>query len=133
MWETKHSKSPSFYDRYERKGGDVEITHYCPGCGHGVLHKLIAEAIDEFGVQDRVVFCSPVGCSVFAYYYFDTGNIQCAHGRAPAVASIEMSMGQMVEDVERVVKGRQSVHWYGKCGGEVPLPYEVTEFVKSLL
>ena len=50
-----------------------------------------------------------------------------------AVASIEMSMGQMVEDVERVVKGRQPVSWYGKCGGEVPSPEEVTEFVKSLV
>jgi 2-oxoisovalerate ferredoxin oxidoreductase beta subunit len=51
------------------------------------VHKLIAEVIDELGIQDRVIFCSPVGCSVFAYYYFDTCNIQCAHGRAPAVGT----------------------------------------------
>jgi 2-oxoisovalerate ferredoxin oxidoreductase beta subunit len=51
------------------------------------LHKYIAEAIDDFGIQDRTVFISPVGCSVFAYYYFDVGNIQAAHGRAPAVAT----------------------------------------------
>ncbi|TFH05125.1 MAG: 2-ketoisovalerate ferredoxin oxidoreductase, partial [Spirochaetales bacterium] len=83
----KHKKPASFYDVFERKGPGQQTTHYCPGCGHGTVHKLIAEAIDDFGVQDRVLFCSPVGCSVFAYYYFDTGNIQCAHGRAPAVAT----------------------------------------------
>jgi len=83
----KHEKPRSFYDVFERKGPGQKVTHYCPGCGHGTAHKIIAEAIDEFGVQDRTIFCSPVGCSVFAYYYFDTGNIQCAHGRAPAVAT----------------------------------------------
>ncbi len=83
----KYEKPQSFYDVFERKGPGQKVTHYCPGCGHGTAHKLIAEAIDEFGVQDRTIFCSPVGCSVFAYYYFDTGNIQCSHGRAPAVAS----------------------------------------------
>ena len=87
MWETKHSKSPSFYDRYERKGGDTEITHYCPGCGHGVLHKLIAEAIDDLGIQDRAILVGPVGCSIFMYYYMDIGNISASHGRAPAVAT----------------------------------------------
>ena len=51
------------------------------------MHKLLAEAIDELGIQDRTVLISPVGCSVFAYYYFDVGNIQAAHGRAPAVAT----------------------------------------------
>ncbi len=83
----KYAKPESFYDTFERKGPGQRTTHYCPGCGHGTVHKLIAEAIDEFGVQDRTIFCSPVGCSVFGYYYFDTGNIQCAHGRAPAVAT----------------------------------------------
>ncbi|MFW5686366.1 MAG: 2-oxoacid:acceptor oxidoreductase family protein, partial [Spirochaetota bacterium] len=83
----KYEKPQSFYDTFERKGPGQLTTHYCPGCGHGTAHKLIAEAIDEFGVQDRTIFCSPVGCSVFGYYYFDTGNVQCAHGRAPAVAT----------------------------------------------
>jgi 2-oxoisovalerate ferredoxin oxidoreductase beta subunit len=87
VWEITHSKSASFYDRYERKGGDKEITHYCPGCGHGVLHKLIAEAIDDLGIQDRAVLVGPVGCSVFMYYYMDVGNISASHGRAPAVAT----------------------------------------------
>jgi len=82
-----HEKSPLFYDRYERKPELQHQTHYCPGCGHGNVHKLIAEALEELGLQDRSVFVSPVGCSVFGYYYFDTGNVQAAHGRAPAVAT----------------------------------------------
>jgi 2-oxoisovalerate ferredoxin oxidoreductase beta subunit len=81
------AKSPVFYQKYERKGELQHQTHYCPGCGHGVVHKLIAEALADMGVQDRTIFVSPVGCSVFAYYYFDTGNVQSAHGRAPAVAT----------------------------------------------
>jgi 2-oxoisovalerate ferredoxin oxidoreductase beta subunit len=87
VWEIAHSKAAAFYDRYERKGGDVEITHYCPGCGHGVLHKLIAEAIDDLGIQDRSILVGPVGCAVFMYYYMDVANIQASHGRAPAVAT----------------------------------------------
>ena len=87
MSEIKHQKPRCFYGTFTRKGQNQEVSHYCPGCGHGVAHTLIAEAIDALGVQDRVVFCSPVGCSVFAYYYFDVGNVQCAHGRAPAVAT----------------------------------------------
>lgn len=82
-----HSKPESFYERYLRKAEQQHQTHYCPGCGHGVIHKLIARTLDELGLQDRAIFISPVGCSVFAYYYFDTGNIQAAHGRAAAVAT----------------------------------------------
>ncbi len=80
-------KATAFYDHFERKGGQDQTTHYCPGCGHGNVHKLIAEALDDLGLAERTVFVSPVGCSVFAYYYFDTGNIQAAHGRAPAVGT----------------------------------------------
>jgi 2-oxoisovalerate ferredoxin oxidoreductase beta subunit len=87
VWEITHSKAASFYDRFERKSGDTEVTHYCPGCGHGVLHKLIAETIDEFGIQDRSIFVGSVGCSVFLYYYLDVASIQSSHGRAPAVAT----------------------------------------------
>jgi 2-oxoisovalerate ferredoxin oxidoreductase beta subunit len=87
VWETTHSKPVAFYDLFERKGGDLETTHYCPGCGHGVLHKLLAEAIADLGIQDRTILVNPVGCSVFAYYYLDVGNIQASHGRAPAVAT----------------------------------------------
>jgi 2-oxoisovalerate ferredoxin oxidoreductase beta subunit len=86
-YELIHSKSPLFYDLYERKSELKHQTHYCPGCGHGVAHKLIAEALQELGLQDRTIFVSPVGCSVFAYYYFDVGNVQVAHGRAPASAT----------------------------------------------
>ncbi len=80
-------KPKAFYDTFERKGPGQKVTHYCPGCGHGTAHKLIAELLVELGIQDRTIFLSPVGCSVFAYYYMDTGNIQCAHGRAPAVGT----------------------------------------------
>jgi 2-oxoisovalerate ferredoxin oxidoreductase beta subunit len=86
-FEVIHTKSELFYDLYERKSELQHQTHYCPGCGHGVAHKLIAEALHELGLQDKTVFVSPVGCSVFAYYYFDVGNVQAAHGRAPATAT----------------------------------------------
>ena len=86
-YEVAHEKSPAFYDRYERKGELQQQTHYCAGCGHGVVHKLIAEGLTELGLKDRTVLVSPVGCSVFAYYYFDVGNVQAAHGRASAVAT----------------------------------------------
>ncbi|MBC8185775.1 2-oxoacid:acceptor oxidoreductase family protein [candidate division KSB1 bacterium] len=81
-------KPKAFYDKFERKGGaNLETTHYCPGCGHGNAHKILAEAIVDFNIGDRTILISPVGCSVFAYYYFDVGNSQAAHGRAPAVAT----------------------------------------------
>jgi pyruvate/2-oxoacid:ferredoxin oxidoreductase beta subunit len=83
----KYAKPKVFYNEFTRRGPGEKNTTYCPGCGHGNAHKLIAEVIGELDIQDRVIFCSPVGCSVFAYYYFDTGNIQCSHGRAPAVAT----------------------------------------------
>ncbi len=80
--------APGIYREFPRKGNAaLKATHYCPGCGHGVLHKLIGEAISDFDIQDRTIAISPVGCAVFAYYYFDCGNIQAAHGRAPAVAT----------------------------------------------
>ncbi len=83
----KHTKPNAFYDTFTRKGPGQKTTHYCPGCGHGTVHKLIAEAIDEMGIKDQVIFCNPVGCTTFLHYYFDTGHVQCPHGRAPAVAT----------------------------------------------
>ncbi len=81
-------KPKGFMDVYKHKPGtEKDRTHYCPGCGHGILHKLIAEALEDFAVIDKTILISPVGCSVFAYYYFDTGNFQAAHGRAPAVGT----------------------------------------------
>jgi len=82
--------TPVFYDHFERhahgEGLKGHSTHYCPGCGHGIVHRDLAAAIGELGLKDRTVLISPVGCSVFAHYYFDVGNSQAAHGRAPAVA-----------------------------------------------
>jgi 2-oxoisovalerate ferredoxin oxidoreductase beta subunit len=86
-YQVLHSKSPVFFERFERKSELQQQTHYCPGCGHGIVHKLIAEAVQELGLQDRTILVSPVGCSVFAYYYLDVGNVQVAHGRAPAAAT----------------------------------------------
>jgi len=62
-------------------------THYCPGCTHGVAHRLVAEALDELGVRERAVGIAPVGCSVFAYNYFNVDFAEAAHGRAPAMAT----------------------------------------------
>ena len=61
--------------------------HYCPGCSHGVVHKLVAEVIEEMGMENKTVAISPVGCAVFAYNYIDVDWVEAAHGRAPAVAS----------------------------------------------
>ncbi len=63
------------------------VLHYCPGCTHGIIHRLEAEAIDELGIQGKTVGIAPVGCSVMAYDYFDVDMVQAAHGRAPAVAT----------------------------------------------
>ncbi len=62
-------------------------THYCPGCTHGVIHRLIAEVIDELGLREQTIGVAPVGCSVLAYYYFNMDFAEAAHGRAPAMAT----------------------------------------------
>ena len=61
--------------------------HYCPGCSHGVIHKLIAEVIADLGLEEKTIGISPVGCAVFAYNYLDIDWVEAAHGRAPAIAS----------------------------------------------
>jgi len=63
------------------------VTHYCPGCGHGIAHRLIAEAVDELEIRGRTIGIAPVGCSVLAYDYIDVDMVEVAHGRAPAVAT----------------------------------------------
>ena len=63
------------------------VTHYCPGCTHGIAHRLVAEVIGELGIQDRTIGVASVGCSVFSYNYFEVDFQQAAHGRAPAVAT----------------------------------------------
>jgi 2-oxoglutarate ferredoxin oxidoreductase subunit beta len=63
------------------------VMHYCPGCGHGLIHRLIAEVIEEMDIQDKTLAVAPVGCSVLAYNYFDVDCAEAAHGRAPALAT----------------------------------------------
>ena len=61
--------------------------HYCPGCAHGIVHRIVAQTIDELGIQNNTVGVAPVGCAVFAYNYFDVDMVEASHGRAPAVAT----------------------------------------------
>lgn len=63
------------------------VLHYCPGCGHGTIHRIIAEVIEEMGIQDKAICVAPVGCSVLAYNYFNVDSQGAAHGRAPAIAT----------------------------------------------
>ena len=82
------SKTAQYKYIYEKPDALREVkTHYCPGCGHGIVHKLVAEAIDELDVQERTILIAPVGCSVLAYNYIDVDGCEAAHGRAPAVAT----------------------------------------------
>ena len=91
-----------FYEKFERhdhaQGLKARTTHYCPGCGHGLVQRYLAEAIEKLGIQDRTVAVGPVGCAVFLYYYLDVGNSQAAHGRAPAVA-----LGHKLANPESIV------------------------------
>ena len=69
--------------------------HYCPGCNHGIIHRLVAEVIDEMQLDGKVIGVAPVGCSVFAYDYFNCDMYEAAHGRAPAVATgIKRAVGK---------------------------------------
>ncbi len=90
MSGTPTKTGAAFFEHFDRhahgKGLKGATTHYCPGCGHGLAQKYLAEVLVELGVEERTVMISPVGCAVFLFYYFDTGNTQAAHGRAPAVA-----------------------------------------------
>lgn len=73
---------------YQRPRSFTEtVTHYCPGCTHGVSHRLVAEVLDEMGLREHSIGVASVGCSVFAYNYFDIDFVQAAHGRAPAMAT----------------------------------------------
>ncbi len=82
-----YEKSPAFFDVFERKPSMRKTTHYCPGCGHGVLHKIIADQVADLELQDRTIIVGPVGCGVFIYYYFQCAGVSAAHGRASAVAT----------------------------------------------
>ncbi|HUW57115.1 MAG TPA: thiamine pyrophosphate-dependent enzyme [Planctomycetota bacterium] len=73
---------------YRRPETLIDIpTHYCPGCGHGIVHRLLAEIIEEQGLRDRIIGMAPVGCAVMAYCYLDIDMCEAAHGRTPAVAT----------------------------------------------
>jgi 2-oxoglutarate ferredoxin oxidoreductase subunit beta len=73
---------------YKRPKSLADVhTHYCPGCGHGIVHKLIAEVVDELGVRERTIGIAPVGCSVLGYFYWNFDVTEAAHGRTPAVAT----------------------------------------------
>src|SRR3990170_2188053 len=73
---------------YQRPQAFTEVTtHYCPGCTHGVAHRLVAEVLDEMNLRERTIGVASVGCSVFAYNYFDCDFVEAAHGRAPAMAT----------------------------------------------
>jgi 2-oxoglutarate ferredoxin oxidoreductase subunit beta len=63
------------------------VFHYCPGCGHSIIHRITCEVIDELGIHDKAIGVPPPGCSVFAYYYFDVDMVESAHGRGAAVAT----------------------------------------------
>jgi 2-oxoisovalerate ferredoxin oxidoreductase beta subunit len=88
MKKIVYQKPSSFFSTFERRPGQIKSNmHYCGGCGHGILHKLIAEAISDFKMEDNTIMIWPVGCSVFGYYYFNVASISVPHGRAPAVAT----------------------------------------------
>ena len=76
--ETVFKRTPTYKD---------VPTHYCPGCGHGIAHRLVAEVIDELDIRGRTIGIAPVGCAVLEYDYIDVDMIEVAHGRAPAVAT----------------------------------------------
>jgi 2-oxoisovalerate ferredoxin oxidoreductase beta subunit len=83
----KEVKTVGMYEVFSRSGRETRATHYCAGCGHGIIHKLITEAMVELGLQDRTIIVNPIGCAVFGYYYWDCGNVGAAHGRAPAIGT----------------------------------------------
>lgn len=73
---------------FKRPHALVDVSeHYCPGCGHGIVHRLVAEVLDELGIEGKTIGVAPVGCAVFAYNYFECDMQEAAHGRAPAVAT----------------------------------------------
>ncbi|MEM5776526.1 MAG: thiamine pyrophosphate-dependent enzyme, partial [Anaerolineaceae bacterium] len=72
---------------YQRPKSLIMTPSYCPGCTHGVAHRLVAEVLDEMGIAGQTIGVAPVGCSVFAYNYFDFDFVQASHGRAPAMAT----------------------------------------------
>ena len=84
----KTIEQKGMYQEFPRCGKPhARTTHYCPGCGHGIINKLVAECCAEMGLQDQTIFVDPVGCGVFTYYYWDAAHVSAAHGRASAAAT----------------------------------------------
>ena len=96
--------------------------HYCPGCSHGVVHKLIAEVIDEMGIEEETIGIAPVGCAVFAYNYLDIDWIEAAHGRAPAIASAvkRLNPKKMVFTYQGVTPGLFSCRLSKQAAESIP-------------
>ncbi len=82
-----NTKQRGMYEWFDRSGQHTRATHYCAGCGHGIIHKLVAEVVHELALEDRMIYLDPVGCAVFAFYYLDGGHLSAAHGRAAASAT----------------------------------------------
>ena len=103
----------------------LPLSSYCPGCTHGIIHRLVAEAIDELGIADRTIGIAPVGCAVFAYNYFDVDMLQAAHGRAPAVANGDLASIGAAEIVHAAARGENITvifvnnAIYGMTGGQM--------------
>ena len=96
--------------------------HYCPGCNHGIIHRLVAEVIDEMKLDGKVIGVAPVGCSVFAYDYFNCDMYEAAHGRAPAVATgIKRSVGK-----DTLVFTYQGFKYVGVAGKQISQGMEIT-------
>ena len=89
--------------------------HYCPGCPHGIIHRLVAEALDELGIEGKAIGVAPVGCAVMAYDYFACDMIEAAHGRAPAVAT----------------GCKKPVSLCSRTGGMIVSPEEVLESIRK--
>lgn len=86
--ETPATAAPDWEVVYHRPEALVDApTHYCPGCSHGAIHRMVAEVIGELGIRERTIGVAPVGCAVFAYKYFNLDGCEAAHGRAPAMAT----------------------------------------------
>lgn len=99
---------------FKKTAGLTDVqTHYCPGCTHGIVHRLVGEVLEELGVLDRTVGIASVGCSVMAYEYFNCDMVQAPHGRAPAVATgVKRTLGR--DSVVFTYQGDGSCrHWHG--------------------
>ena len=106
--------------------------HYCPGCNHGIIHRLVAEVIDEMNLDGKVIGVAPVGCSVFAYDYFNCDMYEAAHGRAPAVATgaKRMTGGQMAPTT--LVGQKTTTSPYGRDEDWCGAPLKVSEMLAEV-